>query len=112
MPESKFSISGFVKDTFGLDPASIPPASANFALGSACPAEELKAAQPARLQPGITPISFATAGSMVPPDPVAAVVGAPHDGHAAVFGAKKLLMSVCPIALELPNNRLRNAVRW
>src|SRR5689334_17740972 len=104
-------MSGFEKGTVGFEPVGIVPASENFAFGSACPADALNAAHPATLQPGMIPSIFAIAGSIVPPAPVAAAVGAPQDAQAAVFGARKLLISVRPTTFALPRTRFRNAVR-
>src|SRR5215470_18912228 len=99
MAESKFSRSGFEKGTVGLDPAGMEPSRLNFGEASASPVV------------GSMPSKVATAGSITPAGPVAAVVGAPHVGQAAVFGFKKLLMSVWPTTFWLPRTRFRKAVR-
>src|SRR6516162_1413146 len=86
--------------TVGFEPAGILPARLNFGEGSAAPVF------------GSIPNRVATAGSITPAGPVAAVVGAPHVGHAAVFGLRKFEMSVCPTTFWLPRTRFRNSVRW
>src|SRR6266852_2018907 len=101
MAESKFSISGFENGIVGFEPAGIvPPDKPNFGEESACPVA------------GSIPSIVATAGSITPAGPVAAVVGAPQVKHVAVLGDKKLAMSVWPGTFWLPRTRLRNAVRW
>src|SRR5690242_4104382 len=99
MAESKFSVSGFEKGTVGFAPAGIAPAKLNFGVASAAPVV------------GSMPRRVATAGSITPAGPVAAVVGAPQVGQAALLGVKKLVMSVLPTTFWLPRTRLRKAVR-
>ena len=82
MTESKFSVSGFEKGTVGFDPAGMEPAKLNFGEARAAPVA------------GLMPRSVATAGSITPAGPVAAVVGAPQVGQAALLGLRKLVMSV------------------
>src|SRR5260370_42541631 len=100
MPESKPSLSGLEKANGWFEPAGMPLDKLNFA------------AEP-RYAPvvGSIPSMVATAGSIIPAGPVAAVVGAPQVGHNPVFGNRKFAISVCPGTFWLPSARLRNSVR-
>src|SRR6266446_4395545 len=99
MAESKFSVAGVALETVGFDPVGIEPARLNFGVARAAPLV------------GSMPRRVATAGSITPAGPVAAVVGAPQVGQAKLLGLRKLVMSVWPTTFWLPRTRFRNAVR-
>src|SRR6266550_6202877 len=99
MAESKFSMSGLENGTVGFEPAGIEPARLNLREARAAPVF------------GSIPSSVATAGSITPAGPVAAVVGAPQVGQAKLLGVRKLVMSVWPTTFWLPRTRFLNAVR-
>src|SRR5690349_19477927 len=93
-------MSGLEKGTVGFEPAGMEPAKLNFGDARAAPVD------------GSMPRRVATAGSMTPAGPVAAVVGAPQVPHAALLGVRKLLISVRPTTFWLPRTRFRKTVRW